>query len=351
MASEYAEFVRNNAKTIGSIESSVRSLTYILPGRFEGAEILSEGLYALTGLAGHGHDAILAKEARRQQPQTPISAFNRYTLSILKSSNLVNSLSILLTTINTFEVFCEMIALKCGGKKLRSKTILTVESLKVICRLLLMSLNGDRMQLHSPMPDREYDTSRLLPADEVEGSCWVGKRTGSEHIPVATLSGKTGSERAMQFLQSCAITDPSASPIHLVPRLTGLRKLGELIYILRPLLYVLAIRNYGIRSYKPWVMSLVLELGSFGLLSGWAQPDIKRSLTELERDEMKRRMYLFTYYLLRTPFYEKYTKERLTSIGKSLSTKPILSILGNAIQDYVPLWETYHFYTSPSVRR
>ncbi|KAK5668033.1 hypothetical protein QVD99_005076 [Batrachochytrium dendrobatidis] len=281
----------------------------------------------------------------------PVSNFNRYTLASLKSSTLVNKLSILLTIVSTFEVFSEMVALKAGGKKLRYKTILAVECLKAVCRLLLLRLSGDRMLLHSQMPDREYDASKLLPADEVEGSYWTGKRTGSEHIPISYISGKNGSDKAMQFLQSRAMSDLSSSHTQLVPKLTGLRKLGELIFIIRPLLYVLAIRKYGIKSYKPWIMSLLLEIFSFGVMSGWTQFNVKRKLTELEKEELKRRSYLFLYYLLRTPFYEQHTKEQLTAIGQSLSAKPILSILGGIIQDYIPLWETYHFYTSPSIRR
>ena len=38
----YEEFIVANASSIGSIESALRSLTYIIPGRFRDAEIASE---------------------------------------------------------------------------------------------------------------------------------------------------------------------------------------------------------------------------------------------------------------------------------------------------------------------
>lgn len=38
----YEEFIVSNASSIGSIESALRSLTYIIPGRFRDAEIASE---------------------------------------------------------------------------------------------------------------------------------------------------------------------------------------------------------------------------------------------------------------------------------------------------------------------
>jgi len=38
----YEDFIVSNASSIGSIESGLRSLTYIIPGRFRDAEIASE---------------------------------------------------------------------------------------------------------------------------------------------------------------------------------------------------------------------------------------------------------------------------------------------------------------------
>lgn len=38
----YEETIVSNASSIGSIESALRSLTYIIPGRFRDAEIASE---------------------------------------------------------------------------------------------------------------------------------------------------------------------------------------------------------------------------------------------------------------------------------------------------------------------
>nr|KAJ3423242.1 Peroxisomal membrane protein pex16 [Polyrhizophydium stewartii] len=335
----YREVVLDNAQTVSSVESSVRSLTYILP------------VYASIGLIGHYHDSILAREARRQLPHTPVSRFNRYTIALHRSSRLASTVSIALTVVQTFEVFCEMLAAKFGGKKIRSRTILTIETIKVVCRLLLLRLSGNRMLLHSQMPDREYDVTKMKPASAVPGTSWRGKRTGREHIPVISLAGSDESARAMQFLQARALTELSASPLQLVSRLTGLREIGEILFILRPLLYVLAIKKYGSRSYKPWVLSLLVELFSFGTAFNPHTRALKSSLTDLERDEVKRRAFLFLYYLLRNPFFGDYTKERLVAFSTSLSTKPVISFFSGVIQDYIPLWENYHFYTASGNRR
>jgi len=50
-------------------------------------------------------------------------------------------------------------------------------------------------------------------------------------------------------------------PEELVRTLRGnLGKLSEGLWILRPLIYVLALRRYTTRSYKPWLLSFLIEL-------------------------------------------------------------------------------------------
>lgn len=42
---------------------------------------------------------------------------------------------------------------------------------------------------------------------------------------------------------------------------------GEVVHIFRPLVYVLLIRKFGIKSWTPWLVSLAVELTSLGFHS------------------------------------------------------------------------------------
>lgn len=42
---------------------------------------------------------------------------------------------------------------------------------------------------------------------------------------------------------------------------------GELLCVLRPFIYVLFIRRYGIQSWRPWLISLSIDLAGMSLLS------------------------------------------------------------------------------------
>jgi peroxin-16 len=43
--------------------------------------------------------------------------------------------------------------------------------------------------------------------------------------------------------------------------------IGEVLFIARPLIYVLFIRKYGIRSWTPWFLSLAIDSVSNSILS------------------------------------------------------------------------------------
>jgi peroxin-16 len=113
---------------------------------------------------------------------------------------------------------------------------------------------------------------------------------------------------ALKYLDVKSLAEPSADPMKLILPLSGWRQYSEYIYILRPLIYVLSIRKFGKNSYAPWVLSLATEVGCLMTNFDLKTLTYKHSLTALEKEEVKRRRYLFLYYLLRSPFYNDFTK-------------------------------------------
>src|SRR6476661_7750571 len=125
----YEDFIQRNGPAVASLESGLRSISYLLPGRFKDAEVLSEGIFAGVRLLGYYHDSILDKEAMRQNPKAP-SLHNRYTLAILKRYPFYKKLAILLVWIQSFEAVAEMLAAKRYGKKIQNRLVWMVEFAK-----------------------------------------------------------------------------------------------------------------------------------------------------------------------------------------------------------------------------
>ena len=61
----YDDFVMKNAPLITSVENSLRSLSYILPGRFQDAAIVSEVVYGLVSIFKWYNDSVFFEKMPR----------------------------------------------------------------------------------------------------------------------------------------------------------------------------------------------------------------------------------------------------------------------------------------------
>lgn len=100
-------------------------------------------------------------------------------------------------------------------------------------------------------------------------------------------------------------------------RITNLETFGELIHLLRPLVYILALWVYGPRSYKSWVISLIMDLIRIVLHRNMKVRDLNE---KVELDSRNRTMLI--KMLFRNPFYESIFKPKLVLplLGKFFKT-------------------------------
>lgn len=170
-----------------------------------------------------------------------------------------------------------------------------------------------------------------------EDKIWIGKRTGIERPYSWAVQ-----EKGINYLLTRAVSE--SSPMEMVKPLHGLRKAAEYLYIFRPLLYLALLRKCDKNSWKPWLISIGLEMLALLPSNGWISEAPELSL--LEADEIKRRQRYLFFYLLKSPFYQNYSKSVIDNVVKSTETTPLISIFSSMIKDYQPLWENYHFYTN-----
>jgi Peroxisomal membrane protein (Pex16) len=148
--------------------------------------------------------------------------------------------------------------------------------------------------------------------------------------------------------------------------------LGELIHILRPLLYVAALRRWGRRSWKPWTLSLALEVGSNRLTAAGAAAS-HRAAAEAARssavsgtalaalygmqgiqwrreelDEITRRKLQLLLGLLRDPFFSTITGPAVERWEKRLQRVPVVGRLSSKVVELLLGIQKYYTYTSGS---
>jgi hypothetical protein len=186
----------------------------------------------------------------------------------------------------------------------------------------------------------------------------------TEEVPQGPTNGPLNSMQALKNLEYQTALRQAAAYRLII--------LGELLHILRPVLYVAALRRWGRRSWKPWTLSLAIELGSNRLTAAGAAAshraaaDAARSpavagtaLAALygmqgiqwrreEMDEMTRRKLQLMLGLLRDPFFSRVTGPAVERWEKRLERVPLIGRISNKVVELLMGIQKYYTYTSGS---
>ncbi|KAH0531416.1 hypothetical protein TsFJ059_000249 [Trichoderma semiorbis] len=358
----YDEFITKNAGQVSQIESALRSLTYIIPGRFRDAEIASESIHSGVQLLSLYHDGILS-QAVSKLPTPPVrSAHARYTRYWTQKSKTYRRIAMVLQMVVYTELLCEMSAKRRGGEKSRWNVIVLLEAIKAFCRLILLRVTRSRPLVTPVLPEREpipedddvdedlitaRSESELMDETSPNGSAvlvssstppkpayekeWTMPRTGMS-LPSLPNPGDVGS-----YLLGRVLTADDIKPANkLLNTLQGGGQFAEMLHILTPLIYAVALaRTKNKKSWTPWLVGVTVEYVARQL----RQRSLRTSA--LERDEWNKRGWAMIWWMMRGAFYENVTKGAVNGV-----TSRMPSFLGGILQDYEYLWENYYFSTS-----
>lgn len=228
-----------------------------------------------------------------------------------------------------------------------------------------MRLTNSRPLLTPPLPEREIVEEKQLQDDEAIHSPpsersgvsdagseqWTMPRT-SLTLPPLPSSGDISSYLMSKVLTADDIKPPKA----LLHRVSGIGEAAEIMYILRPVLYAAAMSYWcqrkdsrGKRDWRPWLLGLSIEYGARQLAKRdmeTRRPGGARGLTQLEKEELKKRGWSMAWWTMRGAFYENVTRNVILGFTGKLKGKPLLDMVGNIVEDYEFLWDQYYFPTA-----
>ncbi|OIW30761.1 peroxisome membrane protein [Coniochaeta ligniaria NRRL 30616] len=379
----YDDYITKNASQVSQIESGLRSLTYIIPGRFRDAEIAAESIHSGVQLLSLYHDTILSRALGLSKLPVPPplaaaaargpSAHNRYTSFWARKSALYRRVAYVLQIVQYTELLCEMAA-KRRSERVRWRVVVLIEAVKALCRLLLLRITRSRPVVTPALPERvdipepaeaEDDGSALselmgerTEEDELRDEDarrqstaaarnphtqeWSMPRTGMT-MPSLPPSGDISS-----YLLSRVLTADDVKPAtKLLSQLRGpAAHAAEVLHILAPLIYAVALATSALRynqkdgkrrhSWYPWLIGVGVELAARQL----RDPSLRT--TPLEREEWNRRGWAMGWWAMRGAAYEGVVKGVVEGVRKRVP-----NIVGGILEDYEYLWENYYFSTSP----
>lgn len=377
----YDEFITKNAGSVGQIESALRSLTYVIPGRFRDAEIASETVHSGVQLLSLYHDTLLRRvtacQAGNTSPQssslkpsatpTPMpNPHTRYTNYWITKSPIYRRVALLLQMIRYTELLCEMTAKRRGGERARWRAVVVLEVIKAVCKLVLLQVTRSRPLLSPVLPERETitlpNTDDGTEEQDMEGTKaisdilgedmtkewapppdtrkawqkpWNMPRTG---MSLPSLPPSSSSDISSYLLERVLTADDIKPATQLVtPAMTPSARTAEVLHIMAPLVYavLLARAKDKKRAWHPWVVGLLLEMAARHLR------DRGLRTTKLERDEWVKRAWSMGWWSMRGVFYDTVMKNVVGSVRARVPR-----LIGGILEDYEYLWENYYFSTN-----
>ncbi|KAK0233128.1 peroxisomal membrane protein PEX16 [Armillaria fumosa] len=358
----YESFLLKNVSTISSLESSLRSVTWFLPGRFKDAELASEALSTLLNVMSMYHDTLLAKVVRsdpKYHPLIPTSLHSRFTRAWTEKSNVYKWIARTLELIRYTELVIEMGLRRKVSSQNRWRSILFLEAIKAVLRLFLLKITRKPL-MSPPIPERDFDPTALPPSSASNASSPTlapsspsssppvtpdhlkNNHTPMSPHPLLVSPPPSRSESTVEdYLLPKALTSSSVKPsLSLVRTLSAPQEwLSEIVYILRPLVYATLLFTDR-RSNRALMTALAMELASRSLRRN------PSTSAQLERSEYGRRDKDMIWYLLRGSIWETYTRPKLEAVAEKTFHVPLLGLFGALMKDWIPLIDEYYYCTS-----
>ncbi|KAK7390050.1 hypothetical protein VNO78_25348 [Psophocarpus tetragonolobus] len=363
----YKRWVRQNKEFVHSLESLANGLTWLLPERFSESEIGPEAVTTVLGI---------------------ITALNEHIIDAAPRQNITGYIEpysfpypLCLSALKDLETLVEVVAQHYYGDDKKWNFLAVTEATKALVRLSLFWKSGYKMLLQggeTPNDEEHSDnfTSQHHTGLKHDGDHRSGYMKNNVGANPMNLEGRALSA-LVRFGEKAKVSDPvwlhriqhqqatmepttsrdDRPTLFSILSERGLRGalflIGEVLFICRPLIYVLLIRKYGIRSWTPWFLSLAIDsIGSsiLSLITSSVAGGKERMfhLSAPEKEEVKRRKLLFVLYLMRDPFFSKYTRQRLESTEKVLEPIPVIGFLTAKLVELIIGAQTRYTYMSGS---
>lgn len=117
-------------------------------------------------------------------------------------------------------------------------------------------------------------------------------------------------------------------------------KTAELVYIFKPMIHLSSCALFGYKSWKSYALSMFLDLYSIRQYY-----NNRQYLTSDQKKEMSRRCVSMLLYILRSPFYDQYSSDKIDAFMRAISrTIPFAKLIVEPYRELIPHYQQSYFY-------
>jgi peroxin-16 len=377
--SRYDTFVKANPRLSAEIEAIIRWSSYLVATKKSPVfgELLSSG----ANLLQLCNDIILRQ------------ANSELKLSL---GNCATQLKTFLSVIQSLELLAEIYARETYGTTGKWVIITVIQITKATIKLILLLVFDDGLtktqsivpldRLHyteilklqerfdsqrKDEPENRTETESPINEDESKGSKSMVLKSSGRRMRSITESPPKGA----RFIQDAKNSTDSQSPFshlqkkrltvllnrykeHRSASLTERQLYGELLHISRPIAHLALMGTFGTKSWISYLTALAMDLSSLYLVrsplpirqqtssANTVSPQIPKDyhFNINERMELGQRASSLLLYLLRSPFFDEYTKQRaLEGIATTAENIPLFGSFLATFVNYIPDWQKDYF--------
>ncbi|XP_058059335.1 peroxisomal membrane protein PEX16 [Anopheles bellator] len=329
----YVKWVSGNPGSLGDVELTVKWLSYFIAGKINNSSAVSELVYSLSNLLVFANDRIIERAHRKVADDD--------------TQPLERRLKVLLTTLEYCEVFIELSAHKVWGTRGRWFFIVIIQVIKCIGRLVLtLYCSNTNIVQNPPIPvlnrktvqrvNGTTDNASFRDNPDADGSSIVLKRSG--RVMRKVNCSPSLMSRSWKPPSNAADRTPASS--NSLQYGGKLFETAELVYIFKPLIHLGCMGRFGSKSWAAYLAALALDGASLRTYY-----NNRQALSKEQRVELSRRCVSLLLYLLRSPFYERFTQNKITNVLNGIGNNvPLMGTISQMILTYIPHWQETYFY-------
>lgn len=371
---KYDNFVRLNPRLANEVESIIRWSSYLVASKK--SPILGELLSSGANLLQLCNDIIL----RQANPQLKLNL-----------SSVVTQLKTFLAVIQSLELLAEIYARDTFGTAGKWAIITVIQIAKAAIKLILLIAYDQgitKSQYIVPL-DRIYYSEIVKLQEKFASSInedVADEETNPKEIEASKSIVLKSSGRKMRSITesppkgarfvSDRINSTTTSAFdrlqkqrltllleryreHRSATLTDRQLYGEILHIARPLAHLALIGAFGTKSWLSFFTSIAMDVSSLYLVRSplpltnapeQSSPTRQQAIPECfqfninEKMELGQRASSLLLYLLRSPFFDEYTKQKaLEGLSSSAESIPFIGSFLATFVHYIPEWQSHYF--------